>query len=174
MSPVLPYLNSQVLLHPHEEMQFSVVWGKLCGALTKWALNYLLRESWHLLKQTKSTGNWQMVQNRPGSAFVGTQGSRGSATYQAFSRYSINFAERINFISLGILKYILLLVEQMFSYFKAHARGERTLNLKLKHIDFNPGSAHLGHVLNFSGFSFLSHKVSMIALLPSLKSLYRD
>ena len=74
----------------------------------------------------------EMVQDRPGSALPGTRNSR-SGTYQAFSRYSIKFAEGINLISLGILKYILLLVEQMFSYIlKKLVRGGRALILELK------------------------------------------
>lgn len=73
-----------------------------------------------------------MVQDRPGSALPGTQNSR-SGTYQAFRRYSIKFAEGINLISLGILKCILLLVEQMFSYIlKQHVRRGRALILELE------------------------------------------
>ena len=86
----------------------------------------------HHLRQNQFARNWQMVQDRPGSALPGTRNSR-SGTYQAFSRYSIKFAEGINLISLGILKCILLLVEQMFSYIlKQHVRGGRVLILELK------------------------------------------
>lgn len=102
-----------------------------------------------------------MVQDRPDSAIAGTWDRRRLE----HTRDSGDILKSLlrEFISLGIFKYILLLVEQMFSYFlnqPSHVRRENTLGLELKDMNFSPGSAYL--VLNFSGLSFLSYKVGMI------------
>lgn len=102
-----------------------------------------------------------MVQDRPGSALPGTRNSR-SGTYQAFSRYSIKFAEGINLISLGILKCILLLVEQMFSYIlKQHVGGE-SFNFRIKDILYIPILAL--PVLSLTSLASVSSAIKWVCL----------